>query len=88
MNDKRLRKKPRRQMRMTRRELDAWMDPIWNAVIRRIRRGQSMTANEVLDELRPPPEQREELVLFLSHLFAALERRGYVSPSMPRCKEK
>ena len=75
-------------MRMTRQELDAWKDPIWNAVMRRIKRGRSMTANEILDELRPPADQREEVVLLLRHLFAALERRGYVSPSMPRCKEK
>ena len=38
-----------------------WGRSVWNAVLRRIERGQSMTANEIVDELKPPAAQREEL---------------------------
>ena len=65
---------------------------IYDAVMRRIDRGQTIrgfadtvTANEILDELQPPPDLRKELVLWVRYLFAALEREGYVTQSMPRC---
>ena len=58
------------------------MDAIWDTVIRRIQRRQSMTAKEILDEVQVLPEQPRELVRFINCLFDALERRGYVMESM------
>ena len=63
---------------MKRQELDA----IWDTVIRRIERRQSMAAKEILDEVQVLPEQRRELMRFINCFFDALERRGYVMESM------
>ena len=38
-----------------------WGRSVWNAVLRRIERGQTMTVNEIVDELKPPAAQREVL---------------------------
>jgi len=38
-----------------------WGRSVSDAVLRRIERGQSMTANEIVDELKPPAAQREVL---------------------------
>jgi len=38
-----------------------WGRSVWEAILRRIERGQSMTANEIVDELKPPAAEREEL---------------------------
>ena len=66
---------------MTREEINTWMPLIYDAVMRRIDRGESIggftdavTANEILYELQPPPDLRKELVLWVRYLFAVLER--------------
>lgn len=38
-----------------------WRRSVWDAGLRRIEGGQSMTANEIVDELKPPAAQREKL---------------------------
>ena len=38
-----------------------WGRSVWDAVLRRIEGGQSMRANEIVDELKPPAAQREKL---------------------------
>ena len=78
--------------KMTGQEINTWMPQIYDAVMRRIDRSQSIrgfadavTANEILDELQPPPDLRKELVLWIRYLFAALEREGHVIQSTSRC---
>ena len=68
--------------KMTGELFNTWMPQIHDAVMRRIDRGQSIggiggvadavTANEILDELQPPPDLRKELVMIVRHTFAAL----------------
>jgi len=43
------------------RFVKTWGRSVWNAVLRRIERGQTMTVNEIVDELKPPAAQREVL---------------------------
>jgi len=38
-----------------------------------------MTAVEIADELRPPPEQRAELVELIMDFFEVLERKGVLA---------
>jgi len=38
-----------------------WGRSVWDAVLRRMERGQSMTASEIVNELGPPAAQREKL---------------------------
>jgi len=58
--------------------VDTWGRSVWNVVLRRIERGQSMTANEIVDELKPPAAQREELkrLVVWAMLVAALSEES------------
>lgn len=56
--------------------LNAWKEPIANAVLERIEHHQSMTAAEIIDEVQPPPELRKELRRFVFCLFEVLQERG------------
>jgi hypothetical protein len=55
---------------------EEWKQPIFDAVVRRIDGGESMTANEILTEIKAPYEHRKQLIALVYGLLNTLQRRG------------
>jgi hypothetical protein len=56
--------------------LERWKQPICDAITRRIKCRQSITAAEIIDEIGAPNKHREELVCRVHSLMSVLQRRG------------
>ena len=69
---------------MTNRQLKEWQELIWNAIATRIQHRQSLTANEILEELAVPPHQQAELRRLISSFLLTLQRKGHLS-GLSRC---
>ena len=63
---------------LDRQEAERWKDPIWGVVLNRLKRGGTMAASEIADEVGVPPEQREEFERLIGHFVEGLKRRGVI----------
>jgi hypothetical protein len=65
-----------RKESITSKQAKRWKRPISDAVLRHMRRGESMTVDELVDEIAPPATERREVCRLIWSLLKALEYRG------------
>jgi hypothetical protein len=63
---------------LDRQEAERWKDPIWSAVLKRLKRGGPMTAGAIADEVGVPPEQCDEFEHLIRYFVEGLRRRGVI----------
>jgi hypothetical protein len=59
-------------------EAKRWKDSIWGAVLKRARRGETMTASAIADEAGVPPEERDDFERLIGCFVEGLRRRGVI----------